>query len=158
MEELVNKLADIELAISVKTASMERATKGVDQRIADLEHDLKVLKEHRLGVTAPFVIGIADNERQIDAIKARIIDGWDGEKKTIVFDTGTLKFRQTGSLKIIDETLVLTGLLDHTSVGDVATNYITGFNKTAVKKYMGVLELPMGAAEIKYKTTVKLEV
>jgi len=52
---------------------------------------------------------------------------------------------------------VLTGLLDHTSVKDVAKNYITGFNKTAVKKFMGVLSLPMGAAWIERKTTVKLE-
>ena len=94
---------------------------------------------------------------QIDEIKDQIIDEWTGEEKTMVFDAGTLKFTTRGSLKIIDKTLTLTGLLDHTSVKDVATNYIRGFNLTAVKKYMGVLELPMGAAGIEYKTTVKLE-
>ena len=74
MEELVNKLADIELAISVKKASMARATAGIDQRIDNAEHDLKVMKEHRAGIAAPFVIGIAEDNRHIDEIKAQIIE------------------------------------------------------------------------------------
>jgi len=37
IEEHVNKIADIELAISVKTASMNRATTGIDARIDDAE-------------------------------------------------------------------------------------------------------------------------
>jgi len=68
IEEHVNKIADIELAISVKTASMNRATTGIDARIADAEHALETLKEHRTEVAAPYVIGIADNARQIDEI------------------------------------------------------------------------------------------
>jgi len=156
MEEHVNELADLELAISVKTANMERATEGTDQRIADLEHDLEVLREHRADVAAPFVIGIADDERHIDEIKAQIIDEWTGEHKTMVFDAGTLKFRQTGSLKIIDGKWLLADLLDRTSIDDVADKYLKGFNLTAVKKYMGVHELPIDVAEIKYKTTVNL--
>jgi hypothetical protein len=95
---------------------------------------------------------------RIEEINAQIIGKWTGEKKTMSFDAGTLKFRTTQSLVIENETLVLTGLLDHTSIKDVAQNYITGFNKTAVKKFMGVLSLPMGAAWIDRKTTVKLEV
>lgn len=95
---------------------------------------------------------------EIEATEAMIIKLWDGTAKTITLDDGKiLKFRTTHSLQIVDETLVLTGLLDHTSVKDVAANYITGFNKTAVKKYMSVLDLPMGATEIHAKTTVKLE-
>jgi len=96
-------------------------------------------------------------DERMDEVKAHIIDEWTGENKTMLFVAGTLKFRTTQSLKIENDALVLTGLLDHTSVKDVAKNYITGFNKTAVKKFMGVLSLPMGAAWIERKTTVKLE-
>ena len=74
MEELVNKIADIELAISVKEASMNRATARIDQRIADAECDLKAMKAHRAGIAAPFMIGIAEDKRRIDKIKAQIID------------------------------------------------------------------------------------
>jgi len=157
IEEHVNKIADIELAISVKTASMNRATTGIDARIADAEHALETLKEHRTEVAAPYVIGIADNARQIDEIAAQIIDEWTGEKKTMVFDAGTLKFRTTQSLIIKDETWLLDDILDRMSIEEMfKKKYLKGFNPTAVKKYMDMYELPIDVAEIEYKTTAKL--
>ena len=157
LETYVQELVDIELAISIKAASMAKATESADTRIAELENALRVEKEHRLGIAHPFLHAIGELGSDADVIKAQIIETWDGEKKTLKFAAGTLKFRTTQSLKIENETLVLTGLIDHTSIKDVATKYINGFNKTAVKKYMSVLDLPLGAAEIEKKTTVKLE-
>ena len=157
MKELVNKLADIELAISAKTASMIKATEHIDNRIGEAENALGAMKEHRTGIAHPFLNAIGELSSDADEIRTQILDEWDGDKKTLKFAAGTLKFRTTQNLKIENETLVLTGLLDHTSVKDVATNYISGFNKIAVKKYMGVLSLPMGAAWIERKTNVKLE-
>lgn len=157
MEELVNKLADIELAISVKTASMERAAASTDQRIADLKHDLEVLEEHRAGVTAPFVIGIAEDKRRIDGIKTQLIDEWDGQKKTIKCGDKTLSFRQSSSLKILDPEWLMNELLDHTSVKAMVEKYIKGFNLTSVKKYMGVHDLPVDVVNMEYKTTVSLK-
>jgi len=158
IEEHVNKIADIELAISVKTASMNRATTGIDARIADAEHALETLKEHRNRVAAPYVVGIADNDREIDEIRTQIIDEWTGEKKTMVFDAGTLKFRTTRSLKIHDKAWLLHDILDRMSIEEMfKKEYLKGFNPTAVKKYMDMYELPIDVAEIEYKTTVKLE-
>ncbi len=157
MEELVQQISDIELAVSVKTACMKRETKGTDQRIAEIEHDLKVLREHRVGEAAPYLIGIADDERRIDEIKAQIIDEWTGEDKTMVFDAGILKFRTTQSLKIYDEELLLHDIIEHTSIRDASKTYIKGFNLTAVKKYMTVHPQQPEVAELTSKTTVKLE-
>jgi hypothetical protein len=106
MEELVNKLAELQAELKAEEAKADEASALTDASITDVKD----------------------------------------------------KFRTAASLKIEDDTLVLTGLLDHTSVKDVAMNYVKGFNLTAVKKYMGVFELPMGAAELQHKTTVKLEV
>ncbi|MEA3382760.1 MAG: hypothetical protein U9Q87_18175, partial [Pseudomonadota bacterium] len=102
MEELVNMLADTEIAVGEKIASMERTTANADQRIADLEQDLKVMKAHRTMIAEPFVTKIAEDKRRIDEIKAQILDEWDPEtmKKTLKFDAGTLKFRTTQSLEI----------------------------------------------------------
>lgn len=157
MEELVEQLSDIELAVNVKIASMGRATKGADQRITEAEHTLEVLKEHRAGVAAPFVIAIAEDERRIEALKAQIIEAWDGEKKTLATDAGTLKFRTTQSLKIEDGAALLAKLIDTFSTNKIADEYLTGFNKTAVKKFMTVIPLPPDVVELISKTTVKLE-
>jgi NAD-dependent DNA ligase len=157
IEELVDKLA--ELQAEMRTAADKIAADPLiaeyTAAIAELEKQASEGRDALHDLVSAY--GQDDLTKLIDEVEAEIIDEWTGEKKTMVFDAGTLKFRTTQSLEIENKTLVLTGLLDHTSVKDVANNYITGFNKTAVKKYMGVLELPMGAAEIEYKTTVKLE-
>lgn len=157
MEELVNKLADIELAISVKTASMERAAASTDQRIADLKHDIEILEEHRAGVTAPFVIGIAEDKRRIDEIKTNIIDEWDESKKTYKYGDKTLSFRQTGSLHIIDDVRLMELLIEKAPVADIVSKYSKGFKLTGVKKFVEVHNVQTGVASMEYKTTVSLK-
>ena len=106
--------------------------------IAELEKQLSQRRDELHDLISGYGQDSIDERR--NEIKEQIIDEWTGENKTMVFDAGTLKFRTTQRLVIENETLVLTGLLDHTSVKDVATNYIKGFNLAAVKKYMGVLD------------------
>lgn len=157
MEELVNKLAELQAELDKELINADFASANIDDRIVKAKERLSILEMERDINRQPYIEAAEELSTTIGDLYATIIDEWTGEHKTMVFDAGTLKFRTTQSLKIENETLVLTGLLDHTSLKDVATNYITGFNKTAVKKYMGVLSLPMGAAWIKRKTTVKLE-
>lgn len=157
MDELVQQLADIELAISVKEASMNRATAGTDQRIADLEHDLDVLKEHRTGVAAPFVIGIVEDKRRIDEIKAQIVETWDGKKKTLQGDGWVLKFKTTKSVKINDKGYLLSEIMRRFNARIIADEFISGFNKTKVKKFMDLYPQSPDSAELIEKTTVKLE-
>ena len=158
MEDLVNELADAMHIKHINTESMDQATEEVDSRIRSVEQSLIELQQERAHISEPFKQAIETEDFRIFRLNMQIADTWDGEKRTVRYGAGLLKFRTTTSLKIKDDTLVLTGLLDHTSVKDVAMNYVKGFNLTAVKKYMGVLELPMGAAELVSKTSVKLEV
>ncbi len=157
MEEHINKLAELQAELDKELVNADFASANIDDRMARIKEKLSILEQERDINRRPYIEAAEELKTTIGDLYATIIDEWSGEQKTMVFDAGTLKFRTTQSLKIENETLVLTGLLDHTSVKDVATNYIKGFNLTAVRKYMGVLELPMGAAEIEYKTTVKLE-
>ena len=159
MEELVNKLAELQAERKAQEDQADNAVRemGYNRSIHDAEKELQRLKELRDETRYPFEWEIGIINKAIEDISARIIETWGGEKKTMSFDAGTLKFRTTGSLVIENDRLVLEGLLAHTSAKDVATNYISGFKKTAVKKFMGVLSLPMGAAWIDQKTTVKLE-
>jgi len=159
IEERVNKLAELqeERRENEDATNSNPAVASYDEEIARIESRLADMVQKRNDVLLPYGERQAALDEKIDEIKAQIIDEWTGEKKTMVFGVRTLKFRTTQSLVVENVTLVLTGLLDHTSVKDVAKNYITGFKKTAVKKYMGVLDLPMGAAYINQKTTVKLE-
>ena len=160
MEDLVNKLAELQAERKAQEDQADNAVHemGYNRSIHDAEKELQRLIELRDETRYPFEWEIGTIDKAIKDISAQIIDTWDGEKRTVRYGAGLLKFRMATSLKIKDDTLVLTGLLDHTSVKDVATKYIKGFNLTAVKKYMGVLELPMGAAELQHKTSVKLEV
>lgn len=159
IEELVQQLVALQTEQKAEESARDSDETVITLReaVADAKGRLEMAEMALADDLAYYDPAIADTIKDIENIKAQIIDEWSGEQKTMIFDAGTLKFRSTQSLEIIDKTLVLTGLLDHISVKDVVTNYITGFNKTTVKEYMGVLDLPMGAALIKSKTTVKLE-
>jgi len=159
MKELVQELAELQEARRAAEEAREHNTHIIAKREeVDAAKRRLAMAENALADESAYYDGaIAGLNQDVDDISMQIIDEWDCERKTVSFPAGTLKFRTTQSFKMLDAALVLTGLLDHTSVKDVANNYIIGFNKTAVKKFMSVLELPMGAAEIERKTTVKLE-
>ena len=160
MEDLVNKLAELQAERKVEedAANDDHAVVSWGGVIKRLEEQLAEARKMQSATLNLYTDRIAEIKIEMDNVETQIIDTWDGEKRTVRYGAGLLKFRTTTRLKIKDDALVLTGLLDHTSVKDVATMYIKGFNLTAVKKYMCVLELPMGAAELVSKTTVKLEV
>ena len=71
--------------------------------------------------------------------------------------SGTIKFRTTTRLNIIDEPLVLENMMDNLATAEEIMEYITGLNKTEVKRYMTVHKLPADVVEFVSKTTVKLE-
>ena len=159
MEELVNKLANLQSERSLREEAAEEDELVIEysEKITRLEKELKKFQQARAQELAYYAPAIDDIKVDIEEIKKQIIDTWDGKKKTMPFDVGTLKFRTTGSLRISDREWLLSDLLDHTTIEDVAEKYIKGFNMTAVKKYMSVHNLPVDVAEIEYKTTVKLE-
>ena len=157
IETYVQELATLQAELAATKIAANEASKEIDAEIAEEEMALRHLRGIRERIRQPHEYEINEIGIRIATMQECIVETWDGEKKTLKFDAGTLKFRTTQSLNIKDESWLLASLLDHTSLEDVATRYISGFNKTAVKKYMGVIGMPDGAAELISKTTVKLE-
>lgn len=158
MPELVGRLAELQAEKESVETQIER-DKIIQEyvaAIADLEKQASKMRGALHDLVSAYDQSFIDET--IQDIKVLILAEWDGKKKTIKCDAGTLQFRTTQSLKINDPVALLTELKTHTSIKDVATKYISGFNKTEVKRYMGVLDLPRGAAELESKTSVKLEV
>jgi hypothetical protein len=160
MEELVNKLANLQ---TIRKEFEDRADSavhqmGYDRNIHDLEMELSQQKELSDSIRRPFEDEMSKIDEGIEDISNQIVYAWDGSKKTIQYSDRILKFRTTGSLKIHDELYLFAELYDHIKLDVLIEKYLKGFNLTAVKKYMGVHELPIDVAEIEYKTTVKLEV
>ena len=130
----------------------------VDEMIRSAEVDLMDLRRKREELRKPYIEAAEELSTTIGDLYATIIDEWSGEQKTMVFGDWVLKFTTRGSLKIHDEAWLLNDILDRMSVEDlIKKKYLKGFNLTAVKQYMGVIDLPIDVAEIEYKTTVKLE-
>jgi phage host-nuclease inhibitor protein Gam len=158
IEEHVIKLAELQAELKREKQKADEASAATDGIIEDTKKLIAVLEEERTAKRRPYIEAAEELSTTIGDLYATIIDEWTGEKKTLVFDAGTLKFRQTGSLKIHDEAWLLNDILDRMSVEDlIKKKYLKGFNLTAVEQYMGVIELPIDVAEIEYKTTVKLE-
>ena len=159
MKKLVNKLVmwQAEQKITEDAVNNDQEVTDINEVIAVLEAQIAGARKTLVFLRAGYDEQISEIDDEIKRVYAQIIEAWDGEKKTLNFDAGTLKFRTTGSLKISDRSWLLEELLDRIPIEDVAEKYIKGFNMTAVKKFMGVHELPVDVAEIEHKTTVKLE-
>jgi len=157
MEELVMRLAELQAELDKETIKADFASADIDKHIADTGARLMNLKKERDISRQPHTECAEELQTMIDSLHEQIIDEWTGSKKTMVFDAGTLTFTSRGSLKIHDPLYLMVDLLRHYTAWEVAEKYIKGFNLTAVKKYMGVHDLPPDVAAIEYKTTVKLE-
>ena len=158
MEELVNKLAELQAELKREEQKADEASAATDDIIAGTKDLIAVLEEERTVKRRPYIEGVEELKTTIGDLCETIIDEWTGEHKTIKYPSGTLKFTSRGSLTIHDETWLLNDILDRMTVEDlIKKKYLKGFNMTTVKKYMGVHELPIDVAEIVYKTTVKLE-
>jgi len=156
IEEYVIKLAELQTELKKEEQKADEASLLIGAEIEALKADMAKLQEHRTAVRLPSVKSIEKIKTTIESLYAQVVDEWTGEKKTIVFDAGTLKFRTSQSLNILDEGLLLHDIIEHTSAWDAGKTYIKGFNLTAVKKYMTVHPQPAEVAELVSKTTVKL--
>lgn len=157
MEELVNRLAKLQaeqktavdgIAADIDIAEYKAAIAKLEKQVSedrDALHDL----ESAYGV---------DNIKQlIDETKTQLIDEWDGEKKTLKYEAGTILFRQTGSLRIIDDVRLMELLIEKAPIVDVVSKYIKGFKLIGVKKFVDVHNVQTGVASMEYKTTVSLK-
>ena len=157
IEEHVIKIAELQEERKAEETAADIVSAAIDEMIESAKQDLVDMEDTRRYLREPQEITIGELDAKIDKILAMIIDEWTGEHKTMVFDACTLKFTTRGSLKIHDDVFLFAELYDHIKLDVLIDKYLKGFNLTAVKKYMGVHELPIDVAEIEYKTTVKLE-
>ena len=157
MEELVNKLAELQAKQRYAEGEAESASMDVDEMIRSVEVDLMDLKKKREELRKPHIEAAKELQTTIEDISAQIIEAWSGEKKTLKFDAGTLKFRTTSKLEIYHPEILLADMFVHLQTGSQMLKYLSGFNKTAVKKYIGVHPQDTDIVELIATTSVKLE-
>lgn len=159
MEELIKRLAELQAERNSLRAQADFAVynKGYDRDISKLEEDLERLKHSEKHVRFAYAWRCDELGSEIESVSEQIIDEWTGEKKTMVFGDRILKFTTRGSLNIVNELYLFAELYNHVTIDELVEKYLTGFNLTAVNKYMGVHRVPGAVAQIEYKTTVKLE-
>ena len=156
IEELVNKLAKLQTERAARKIAADKESAATDLMIKLAEENIASLKEDRKNERQVDENAIGELDAEIENISSQIVEAWSGEKKTMPFDAGTLKFRTTQSLKIGDGAALLTQLLHHFSTNVIVDEYISGFNRTAIKKFMDLIPTLPDVAELIPKTTVKL--
>lgn len=160
MEEHVQILADLQSKLYV-----EKDLIDLNPGVINLREEVVAAKDQLEMAELALAEELEEPERQIQAIeedieatKTHIIELWGGETKTIKYEDGrVLSFRTTQSTVIVDGAALLAELLDHFTTNKVVDEYITGFKKTAVRKFISVIPLPPDVVELIAKTTVKLE-
>ena len=159
MEELVNKLAmwQAERKTTEYDLNDDPEVAGCNETIAALEAQIVEARKNLVFLRAGYDTRISQIDDEIKHVSAQIIDGWNGEKKTLKYEAGTLSFRQTGSLRIIDDVRLMELLIEKAPIVDVVSKYIKGFKLTGVKKFVDVHNVPTGVASMEYKTTVGLK-
>ena len=162
MEKLVKKLAALQVTRKVFEDKADSAVQqiGYDRNIHDLKKELAQQIELRDSIRRPFENEIAKIDEGIEDISSQIIYAWDPKTmaKTMKFPVGILTLRTTQSLDIGNPGILLDNLIVHFSTHRVATEFISGFKKTIVRKFMDMHPQDQFVAELIPKTTIKLEV
>ena len=157
MEELVNKLAMLQAEQRAEEKKADEVSALTVELIADAKKVVAAFEADYTRERSPYVKAAQELETTINDIKQKIIDEWDGKKKTLNYLAGTVSFRQTGSLRIIDDVRLMELLIEKATVFDVVSKYIRGFKLTGVKKFVEVHNVQTGVASMEYKTTVSLK-
>jgi len=158
MDDRVKKLAGLqaELVAEKKYADEDGIVITLREAVADRKKDLEA-SEAALAFELESTNAVCETIiSSIDRTKAEILDAWDGEHKTVEFPSGVLKFRTTHRLEIRDGAALLATLLDHFTTNQITDTYISRFNKTNVKKFMGIIPTIPDVAEIVDSTSVAL--
>jgi len=157
MDDLVNTLAELQAEVKGYEHEADYISFQIDDQIAATEKELSDLIEERKTIRRPFTVMAEEAQTTIEDTKKYIIYEWDGDKKTLKYDAGTLKFRTAKGLEIHNNGVMLHSLLRHFSTKEVADHYISGFNKTAVRKFIDLHPLDIATVELISSTTVKLQ-
>lgn len=160
MEDLVNKLAELqaERKVAEDVINNDPVIISCNETIAALESRIAEARKNLVFLRAGYDTRISEINATIKETETQIIDTWDGEKRTVRYDAGLLKIRTTTSLKIHDGQILLDNLIHHFPTYVIVEKYISGFNKTQVRKFIDLHPQSHSVVELIDKTTVKLEV
>ena len=157
MEELVNKLANLQA--KMKSVADEIAADTLIEEytaaIIELEEHAAEGRKERDNLVAAYGQDLLKIE--IDGLKDQILDEWDGEKKTIKYDFGTISFRTTKNLNIVDGRRLLGHMVANMPIDKIADEYLKGFLLTPTRAYVTVHGLGEGIAKIQEKTSVSFK-
>jgi hypothetical protein len=157
MEELVNKLANLQA--KMKSVADEIAADTLIEEytaaIIELEEHAAEGRKERDNLVAAYGQDLLKIE--IDGLKDQILDEWDGEKKTIKYDFGTISFRTTKNLNIVDGRRLLGHMVANMPIDKIADEYLKGFLLTPTRAYVTVHGLGEGIAKIDEKTSVSFK-
>lgn len=158
MEEFVRELAGLqaELAADTKFVDGDGIVITLRESVADAKAELanaEAALAKEMSLYAPATRSI---ENAIEEMKERVLDAWGGEAKTYQYDFGKLSLTTTKSVVIGDGAFLLANLIEHFSTNAIADTYITGFKKTAVRKFVDLFPQPDDVVALEEKTTVKL--
>lgn len=148
--EDVEKLAYLQEQIDLGKVSADKATEQLDKEIRRLQELRGITRD-------PYTKTIADHKTVIESLKQKIVDDWDGNDKSIKYEIGTLGFRKTTSLKIVDGGRLLEHIIENTSTTVAVDKYLKGFLLTSTKAYVDVHGIGAGVAKIEAKTTVSFK-
>jgi len=161
MEELVNKLANLQVERKSFEDRADSAVHqmGYDRNIHDLKMELEQQIELQDSIRRPFEEEISKINEGIEDVSNQIVYMWNPEtmKKTMEFPVGILTLRTTQSLDIGNPAILLDNLTEHFTTYQIANEFISGFKKTIVKKFMAMHPQDSSVVELTPKTTVKLE-
>lgn len=155
--EDVEKLAKFqaELKSAADEIAADKTIQECTARIIELEKQASDQRDALYDLVS--VYGQDRIGKQIEEVKDQIVDDWDGNKKTIEYEFGLLRFVTTKSLKIGDGGRLLEHIIENTSTATAVDKYLKGFLLIPTKAYVDVHELGEGIAKIEPRTTVKLK-
>lgn len=156
MEELVDRLAELQEDRKAAETRADIDTRQIDDELEVLRVRSAGLAAERRTLRLPHEKKMAYIDDDIEETASQILEEWNGEKKTLQCNAWTLKFRTTRRLEIHDGAALLASLIDHFTTNTIAETYLSGFNRTAVKKFIDLHPQPPDVTELIEKTTVKL--
>lgn len=154
--EDVEKLADLQAVIKEVESRADMASSDVGYAIDWLTGELARLKEERVTARAPYMESIEGLNIDIGKLKVKIVDDWDGEKKTIEYESGTLRLITRKKLVISNESAMMADVIRHIEPERVV-DYIEKFDPKKITEYMGTFLQPPEVAEVVSTTTASFK-
>ncbi len=154
MKELLDELIKRQHVIEGINIERDDATHDINLAIETMKKELVTMEKVRDYTEKPYNDKVKLLEYGQYETKERILKTWDKAKKTLKFDSGTIKFRTTTSLNIKKPDVVLGDLVERLATMEEVMEYVSGFSKTKLKGYIGVHKMDADVIELVAKTGV----